>query len=242
MHRLLTYRKPNQPPYNQPPQEPINLASLHRDVDSLIMSVRLEFTANPLNTAVQQKLKALLDLQNILQQQRLPDAQLKQIRDQVSQLSASSAKPTPPPPAPAALPAHIPNPAVSTPPIGTVPAQAPQPNLQALLNPNTLAELIKATAQKPTPTQQTQPYTQPAVPPPSLAAAVQPPTSLAESPLIASLRARGLLPPATGTPTTTPPNLPFIIPGQPAYTPVPANTNSQGVKIKVPMTSASIRM
>ncbi|EZF31005.1 hypothetical protein H101_05364 [Trichophyton interdigitale H6] len=233
---------PNQPPYNQPPQEPINLASLHRDVDSLIMSVRLEFTANPLNTAVQQKLKALLDLQNILQQQRLPDAQLKQIRDQVSQLSASSAKPTPPPPAPAALPAHIPNPAVSTPPIGTVPAQAPQPNLQALLNPNTLAELIKATAQKPTPTQQTQPYTQPAVPPPSLAAAVQPPTSLAESPLIASLRARGLLPPATGTPTTTPPNLPFIIPGQPAYTPVPANTNSQGVKIKVPMTSASIRI
>ncbi|EFE44121.1 hypothetical protein TRV_01081 [Trichophyton verrucosum HKI 0517] len=233
---------PNQPLYNQPPQEPINLASLHRDVDSLIMSVRLEFTANPLNTAVQQKLKALLDLQNILQQQRLPDAQLKQIRDQVSQLSASSAKPTPPPPAPAALPAHISNPPVSTPPIGTVPAQAPQPNLQALLNPNTLAELIKATAQKPTPTQQTQPYTQPAAPTPSLAAAVQPPVSLAESPLIASLRARGLLPPATGTPTTTPPNLPFIIPGQPPYAPVPANTNSQGVKIKVPMTSASIRI
>ncbi|KAK2873436.1 hypothetical protein FQN49_002377 [Arthroderma sp. PD_2] len=244
MHSSLTYRQPNPQVYNQQPQESINLASLHRDVDSLILSVRLEFTANPLNTAVQQKLKALLDLQSILQQQRLPEAQLKQIRDQVSQLSASSAKPTPTP-APAALPAHISTPAIPTPPMGTIPSQTPQPNLQALLNPNTLAELIKATAQKPTPNPQSQPYAQPVVSAaPALAAAVQPSAStpLNDSPLIASLRARGLLPPATTASTATPPTLPFIISGQPAYTPPAANPSTQDATIKVPMTSASIRI
>ncbi|KAM5463975.1 mRNA 3' end processing factor [Microsporum audouinii] len=244
-HQMPTngHAYPNQQSYNQQPQEPTNLASLHRDVESLILNVRLEFTANPLNIAVQQKLKALLDLQSILQQQRLPEAQLKQIRDQVSQLSAASSKPTPQP-APAALPAQLSTPAISTPPIGTIPPQNPQPNLQALLNSNTLAELIKATAQKPTPTQQSQPYTQPAVSAPTLAAAVQPaaPSPLAENPLIASLRARGLLPPATGTPTTTSPALPFIIPGQPTYTPPAANPNAHDIKIKVPMSSASIRI
>ncbi|KAF3483559.1 mRNA cleavage factor complex component Pcf11 [Arthroderma uncinatum] len=234
---------PNPQAYNQQSQEPINLAALHRDVDSLILSVRLEFTANPLNTAVQQKLKALVDLQSILQQQRLPEAQLRQIRDQVSQLSASSAKPTPTP-APAALPAHISTPAISTPPMGAIPPQAPQPNLQALLNPNTLAELIKATAQKPTPNPQSQPYTQPVASAPTLAAAVQPAaaTSLNNNPLIASLRARGLLPPATAISTATPPTLPFIIPGQPTYTPPAATPHAQDAKIKVPMSSASIRI
>ncbi|KAK2732619.1 hypothetical protein FQN57_002596, partial [Myotisia sp. PD_48] len=221
------------------PQEPINLASLHRDVESLVISARLDFASKPLDSSAHQKLKALLDLQSILQQQRLPDDQLRLIRDQVSQLSISMDKPT-------SQQSSTINPHVSTPtmtpsipvaPVTSVPTQIQQPNLQALLNPNTLAELIKATA---TPSSHTPPppMNQLQIPP------AAPQTSLpsAENSLIASLRARGLLPPApTSSTTPIPPNLPLLVPGRTGYTPVPQSTQ-QDIKIQVPMSSASIRI
>jgi pre-mRNA cleavage complex 2 protein Pcf11 len=60
--------------------------------------VRGEWALNPSDTGIQQKLKALFDLQTILklQHQQLPPEQIRQIQEQVIQLS-----PAPAPPAPA---------------------------------------------------------------------------------------------------------------------------------------------
>ncbi|PGH06339.1 hypothetical protein AJ80_08173 [Polytolypa hystricis UAMH7299] len=224
-------------PYGQPNQESVDLGALHRDIEKLISNAQTDFASNPLDPSIQQRLKALLDLQTILQQQKLPQDQLKLIRDQVSQLS-SAPRPISRPPStlpPAALPFQ---------------SQTPQPNLQALLNPNTLAGLIKATANQqsrtPPPPQVTT-FTQSlatSTPPPSIPAATAPVTT--ESPLIASLRARGLLPPISSTSSTpTPPSLPFILSGQAGLAPAVVPTQSPQtpeVKTSVPMTSGSIRI
>lgn len=226
------------------------MASIHRDIENLIGSARAEFAANPFDTAVQQRLKALLDLQVILQRQQLSPDQLKLVKDQVSALApalkSSSTQPF--------STASIPMPNISTPPSQPFPQATPQPNLAALLNPNTLASLIKATANR-------QGVTPP--PPSAVPSAVtgiapnlqpstgtpQPATApVAENPLIASLRARGLLPPvpSLGTPAaTTPLSLPLLMPGQAGYTPpasvsVPQTTTD--ITINVHLSTASIKM
>lgn len=230
----------------------VDLDALNRDLESLVASARTDFANNPFNTVSQQRLKALLDLQSILQRQQLTQDQLKLVRGQVSALAASSPSPAaqnPPPNAPApasasaAGPLAAPPAAVSTPPTQT----ASQP-LQQLLNPGTLAELIKATAgrQQPTPPPQI-PSTLPPIPQiPQARNTVQP---AAENPLIVALRSRGLLPPASAPPSLasgTPPNmggLPFIIPGQARATP-PAATPQASVSSSsiVPMNTASMKM
>lgn len=247
--------QPQQPygqPYQQPQQGSIDLAALHRDIEHLITSARADFARNPLDPSIQQRLKALLDLQSILQRQQLPEDQLRLIRDQVSQLSATAPAPRPVSTMPApSVPAPAPAPVMTNPP---PPVPTPQPaipaNLQALFNPNTLAELIRATTNAQTrtpPPPIPQPITQPNPAPISAPASTAPAATAAENPLIASLRARGLLPPTTGAPVapTPPPNLPFILPGQAGFTtgtpPMPP-VQPVNVKINVQMSSASIRM
>ena len=248
--------QPQQPygqQYQQPQQGPIDLAALHRDIESLIAGARADFARNPLEPSIQQRLKALLDLQSILQRQQLPEDQLKLIRDQVSQLSAAAPAPRPVSSMPApSIPAPAPAPVITNPPPPVPTPQAALPaNLQAFFNPSTLAELIRATTNAQTrtpPPPMPHPVTQPN-PAPISAPASTAPAAAAENPLIASLRARGLLPPpATGAPPITPtppPNLPFIIPGQAGFTaPTPSIPPVQpvDVKINVQMSSASIRM
>lgn len=190
---------------------------------------------------MQQRLRALLDLQGILQRQELTQEQLKLVRDQVSALGPVS------------------NPVMSNPaPIPTVPSIStpPMPNpaqpYQHLLNQGTLAELIKATATRQQPTPPPQPPTnivpqipQNSTPQPAVASA-------AENPLIASLRARGLLPPVStpSVPPTTPapavaPAFPFIVPGQIRYTPpvsTPQVSNASDITLNVQMNTTSIKM
>ncbi|EDN05481.1 predicted protein, partial [Histoplasma mississippiense (nom. inval.)] len=230
-------------PYGQPLQDLIDLSALHRDIENLISTARTDFANNPLDPSLQQKLKALLDLQNILQQQKLPQDQLKLIRDQVSQLS-----PTPKPQLP---PRVVPTPPVTQGPVQPIQSHTPQPNLQSLLNPATIAELIKATAnqQSRTPPPPPLPHIAPFLQPQASSTPPPPPHStapnLAENPLIASLRARGLLPPAAASAPPTPPNLPFILSGQSVYTPpavISQLPNPLEVKINIQMTSASIRI
>ncbi|OAX81705.1 hypothetical protein ACJ72_03949 [Emergomyces africanus] len=240
-------------PYGQPLHESIDLDALHRDIENLISTARTDFANNPLDPSIQQRLKALLDLQNILMQQKLPQDQLKLIRDQVSQLSPQAPQPQPQPQPPLRV--------ASTPPITQtilpIQSQTPQPNLQALLNPATIAELIKATTSQqsrtPPPPQpphlpsflQPQATSTPPPPVPTTAPTTTAPTPT-ENPLIASLRARGLLPPPTASAPPTPSNLPFILPGQSGgYTPPVAFSqlaNPSEVKINVQMTSTSIRI
>lgn len=238
-----------------PPQthrQDIDLSYLNRDVDALIASAKIDFANSPFNPVSQQRLKALVDLQAILQKQQLAPDQLKLVRDQVSALAATR----PPSVGPNAATNGS---TMSAPPqIHTPPAQPVSQPLQHLLNHNTLAELIKATASR-----------QQSTPPPQIPAALSqipqmpqmpqyphqsvPPQPAPENPLIAALRARGLLPggptPASPTPSTSTPvpgrsNLPFILPHglqpttpAPAQTPIPSNGSSG-----VPMSTASMKI
>ncbi|KAJ5319393.1 ENTH/VHS [Penicillium brevicompactum] len=231
------------PPPNQ--RQDVDLNHLNRDVDGLIAAAKVDFANSPFNPVCQQRLKALVDLQAILQTQQLTQDQLKLVRDQVSQLAATrpSAPPSAPTPAPVTAPAV---PQISTPPV----PPAAQP-FQQLLNSETLAGLIKATAarQQPTP------------PPPMPAAMPQMPQipqqtgtpQPAENPLIAALRAQGLLPAsptppsllpsASATPAPGISTLPYFMsngiqPTPPPVAQVPATNSTSGV----PMNSASMKI
>lgn len=213
----------------------VDLETLNRDLESLVASARNEFANSPFNPVSQQRLKALLDLQNILQRQQLTQDQLKLVRDQVSALAVSStATPAQNPSLHAAAPAPAVAPPVS---VSTPPTQSISQPLQQLLNPGTLAELIKATAGRQQPT-----------PPPQISSTSNTPQPSTENPLIAALRARGLLP-SSAPPSLssgTPPSgaaLPFIIPGQARATPpAPTPQGSMPPSSTVPMTTASIKM
>lgn len=196
---------------------------------------------------MQQRLKALLDLQGILQRQELTQEQLKLVRDQVSALAPVS---KPVLSAPQTLTPNIP--ATSTPSLAVPPTQTiPQP-LQQLLNPGTLAGLIKATAARQQPTPPPRPTNiLPQIPTGS--STPQPVvTSTSENPLITTLRARGILPSVpAAVPTSAAPApplasvFPFIVPGQVRYTaPVtaPQISNASDITIDVKMSTASIKM
>ncbi|KAL2066454.1 hypothetical protein VTL71DRAFT_2525 [Oculimacula yallundae] len=217
------YGLPQRPPsqqYSPPPptstgywqqqQQPLSqgqssaedgIAKLNNDIEKLIASSRAEWPQNPHDTSIGTKLKALLDLQTILQSQKLPPDQIALIKEQVAQLSR------------APQPAHkIQSPAMQIPtPVAATPAPAQQPTLSSILGPGALAALLaRSTAATPPvqasvirspPTTVAQPSYQP---PPSNSASVEPLS------LLDKLRAAGVLPSA---PTPNPPA---------SYTPTPA--------------------
>ncbi|KAL2179897.1 uncharacterized protein P884DRAFT_275492 [Thermothelomyces heterothallicus CBS 202.75] len=91
------------PPYQPPaagsvygtPQPGISIDKLKDDIQQLIIAERAEFAQNPLDTSKQTRLKALLDLQTIIQSQDMPQDQLMIIRDRVAEL-AVKIRPQPP--------------------------------------------------------------------------------------------------------------------------------------------------
>ncbi|OJJ56332.1 hypothetical protein ASPSYDRAFT_156190 [Aspergillus sydowii CBS 593.65] len=220
----------------------VDITSLNRDVEVLIAAARNEFANNPLDPSVQQRLKALLDLQGIMQRQQLTQEQLKLVRDQVSALAPKGSNPQSQP-----APPHLP--VTSTPTIGTPPvAQSFSQPLQQLLNPGTLAELIKATAAR---QQSTPPPQVPTLPQIPVSSTPQIPTSGAENPLVAALRAKGLLPAASAPPAAPVPppaaggTFPFIVPGQVRYTPpvpTPQAVSTTDIQVNVQMNTASIKI
>ncbi|OCL08750.1 hypothetical protein AOQ84DRAFT_376453 [Glonium stellatum] len=84
----------------------IDLDKLNSDIEKLISSARSEWALNPSDTGIQQKLKALFDLQTILKHQQLPPEQIRQIQDQVIQLSPA---PAPSAPTSTSVPNSIPS-------------------------------------------------------------------------------------------------------------------------------------
>lgn len=189
-----------------------------------------------------------------MRNQQLTQDQLRLVRDQLSAFRpqtpvVQNPAPSAPPPPAAAAAAPVPPPA----PVPTPPSQPPSQSLQNLLNSRTLAELIKNTAirQQPTPPPAI-PNVMPQLPQmpqmPQMPAASH--TPLPENPLIAALRSRGILPPAsappvmgsTGQPPTGDP-LPFLVPGGMRSTPpVPTPPVSIPVSSTVPMNTASMKM
>lgn len=154
--------------------------------------------------------------------QQLPPDQILLIQTQVAQLSNTQklAIPTPapaPPPAPTPMPTLVAAPPVSQ-----------QPDLQALFSSNALANLL-ASANKTQQTTATPPLHQAPLPPTPLPSSQPPITSApmpagGENPLIASLRAAGMLPPNPNTPISGAVNSgppPFGYPPPPTTTQTP---------------------
>ncbi|KAF8468373.1 hypothetical protein BDZ91DRAFT_108225 [Kalaharituber pfeilii] len=203
----------NQPPHGlnlQPQPQPLaglpimagsptSVETLHSDITSLIETAKKRFAENPFDEEGQKRLKALLDLQSIIQTQQLPPAQLAMVKDQLYKL-ANPSPPPPPPPPPAPIP-QLPVP---------VPAPLQAPNLAQLL-----AGSLSQFAPAPTPPP-------PAVPIPQISQVTIPqPTPPAQVPaisdaasLFASLQSAGLLP---GLPSLSvhPPPPPPVIPQAP---------------------------
>lgn len=203
---------------------------LNRDISNLITSSKAEFAQSPYDGSIQTRLKALLDLQTILQTQRLPPDQIAMIKDQVAQLSAAS-QPAPRIPSPRPAP-------VATP----TPQSQSQPTLSSLLGPGGLAALLAR--QSTTPQVPKHPPPQAAVPIRSPQPQIALPSQLSFQPasltpvqtsvsmpaanpnsLLERLRAAGMLPAAPAVSSTPsqppsvlggsmppgfPPSLPFI--------------------------------
>ncbi|KAI6249215.1 hypothetical protein HI914_02370 [Erysiphe necator] len=105
-----------------------SIDSLNGDVDRLIMESKAAWARNMQDTAVSTRLKALLDLQSILQNQKLPPDQISLIRTQVAQLSE-------------ACKTQSMIQAPRTPTLATS-VQTPQTSVDSLLGPGALAALM----------------------------------------------------------------------------------------------------
>ncbi|TPX11020.1 uncharacterized protein E0L32_008057 [Thyridium curvatum] len=171
--------QPPAPAYGAPPAQPggLSMGSLSQDVEQLITACKAEFAQNVHDASIQTRLKALLDLQSLLQAQHLPPDQLMLIKTRVDELSvemrgrkAPSYTPTPPVTVPPYQPPpHQPPAAAPVPPPATAPPPAAGVSLDALLGRGALASLLARQSATPSATPQAAaPYT----PPPPAAAAV----------------------------------------------------------------------
>ncbi|KAF2274284.1 uncharacterized protein EI97DRAFT_451838 [Westerdykella ornata] len=140
---------PSQVPTPQPPVTSIDLESLKADLAKLIASTRGAWEATPTDLALAQKLKALMDLQTVLNTQTIPPQQLQAIRTQIQALSP------PPPP----VQTYVPPIATTPQPFIPSPQQAAPPSLPPASGGFNLAQLLAQArppvAQTPTPTQPT---------------------------------------------------------------------------------------
>lgn len=211
------------------PQDDLN--KLKADIHGLIAGFQTEFARNPYDSQVQTKLKALLDLQAVVQTQQLNSDAIGMIKKQVAQLQAVQSQPNPPPsatpqqsqwqaPTPVALPFQPPPPIPQS--FAPTPSAQP-PAAPPAFAPGILEQLLASTAngQKPsTPVVQAALKSMPPPPP-----ATQSPRTAAATPaapignsLLDALRAANILPAsASATPVPAPgPPVP------PAAAPVPA--------------------
>ncbi|KAM6483847.1 hypothetical protein HDV62DRAFT_308013 [Trichoderma sp. SZMC 28011] len=203
----------------------ISVETLNSDIQNLIVAMRAEFSQNPHDGGVQSRLKALLDLQGVVQHSNLPPDQLELIKNKVTELAAvtmraplarNSATSTPPIPAPAtapplALPVHPPSTSVTP---SAVPAaqSAASVTLDSLLGKGAMAALLSMQSANSQNTTPQPPFAGAPIRSPPMNH-IEPPKAAAApnaSSLLDQLRAAGMLPPAT------PPNMPAQIP-----TPIP---------------------
>ncbi|KXJ96929.1 hypothetical protein Micbo1qcDRAFT_199683 [Microdochium bolleyi] len=216
------------------PQAGISIDSLNDDIQRLIAAFRAQIAQNPHDTSMQTRLKALMDLQTILQLQNLPQEQLVLVKNQITELAvtirASSAQ-APTPVQPVAVAPPLPPPAAK-------PAAAPKVSLDSLLGSGALAALMarnSVTPQPPTPQPPAAAAALRSPPPPRQAEVPKPAAAPASSgnpmDLLNALRARGLIggsaPPPSNNSTPVPaaislppppppglPTLPIPLPGQ----------------------------
>ena len=87
---------PYQPPgagQYPPGNAGISVDKLNNDIQNLIVATKTEFSQNPHDASIQTRLKALLDLQGVVQSTNLPPDQLELIKNKVTELAAVTFKP-----------------------------------------------------------------------------------------------------------------------------------------------------
>ncbi|KAL8281797.1 hypothetical protein RB597_009490 [Gaeumannomyces tritici] len=165
-------------PYGPPAQDGVSIDALNNDITQLVSATRMDIARNPYDAVLQTKLKALLDLQVILQQGSLPRDQLVLVKNQVDELSvknmagshaahAPQQQQYPPAAAPdyARYSTHTPPVAAPVAPPASAPPAVPL-SLDALLGKGALAALLAAGRQTATPQQGGAAAAAPPPPPP----------------------------------------------------------------------------
>ncbi|KAF4451371.1 hypothetical protein F53441_5637 [Fusarium austroafricanum] len=175
--------------------------SLSNDIRNLIVAIQAEASRNPQDVGVQTRLRALHDLQGIVNSTSLPPDQLELIKNKVTELAAVNMmapltqRPAPTPPVPVQARPMPPVSVAHPPPAAPAPAQEGV-TLDALLGKGALAALMarqSATPQSSTPTPQP-PQVQPEPPKPPM-------PSMSAIPSMAPMPSMSGMPPIPGMPT-----------------------------------------
>ncbi|KAI1781140.1 hypothetical protein F4818DRAFT_398082 [Hypoxylon cercidicola] len=204
------------------PQAGISIDALKDDIHRLIAASQAQIAQSPHDPSIQTRLKALMDLQTILQTQNLPQDQLVLVKNRIAELAVNiRATPAQPP---------ISTPTPQAPPVAVAPppTAVPKMSLDSLFGAGTLATLMARNSVTPK-TSAPHPLPPPApvavpTPPPQRVefqkpAPTQPlpPPSSDPLALMNMLRKAGMLPPATpasnsaAVPQATP-LIPFPVP------------------------------
>ncbi|KAI1281829.1 hypothetical protein F5Y07DRAFT_353942 [Xylaria sp. FL0933] len=226
-HANTTSRSTPQPPSSsafQPPhlggyglaqQRGISIDALNDDIQRLTAAFKAQLAQAPHDLIIQTKLKALMDLQTILQTQNLPQEQLVLVKNQIADLAVNMRAPPAQTSTPVSLPTSV---AVAPPPVAV-----PKVSLDSLFGQGALAAIMARTSsasQTPTPQPPAAPVPLRSPPPQKVEPqkAAPPPTDPLA--LMNMLRQAGMLPPptpitsATPVPSTAPSTttLPFSLP------------------------------
>lgn len=201
----MAYHHPQLGGYGTP-QVGISVEALKQDIRGLITASESQLAQSPHEPSIQKRLKALVDLQSILQTQNLPQDQIMLIKNQITDLAVTIR-------APQVYPATTPTPLPQSVAVAPPPAATPKVSLDTLFGAGTLAALVARNSVTP---QASAPYVHP--PPPAAihtpAQRVEPqkPTMTQPAPpsdpkaLMDMLRQAGLLPTSNpvGTSATGP--------------------------------------
>ncbi|KAL8690039.1 MAG: hypothetical protein Q9218_004424 [Villophora microphyllina] len=239
------YQAPYQPPnpYASQPSPLQDLSSILQEIEHLIFTTKHEFAARHWDTGLQIKLKALLDLQLLLKNQRLLPHQIQQVRDQVTELvqtSQPAPRATALPPVPMSLPDPAPTPIPSS--YAAPPSSITQPSadLGSLITSNALADILAsaARAKQSTPVPSVSPNVpHPPYPPVSTPQAPPNPTAAPSSStasLLDNLKALGVI-----ASHTSAPNGGIATPQPPSQFPPPPQVSLNAPIVKPANTSRS---
>ncbi|KAI0397155.1 hypothetical protein F5Y17DRAFT_416478 [Xylariaceae sp. FL0594] len=192
-------------------QPGISIDSLKDDIQRLTAAFTAQIAQNPLDPVIQTKLKALMDLQTILQTQNLPQDQLVLVKNQIADLAVNMRAPQ----AQTSAPVASPNPVAVAPP----PVVAPKVSLDALFGSGALAAIMARNSGTPkasTPQPPVVPVPIRSPPPEKAEAQKTAPVPTDPNALLSMLRQAGILPPPTPATAagpapsrTAPPSLPF---------------------------------
>ncbi|KAI1460861.1 hypothetical protein F4805DRAFT_415867 [Annulohypoxylon moriforme] len=159
MPATLAFQPPQLGGYGVP-KAVISIDALNDDVQRLILASKAQIAQAPHDPSLQRRLKALVDLQTVLQTQNLPEDQLVLVKNQIADLAVTIRAP----PAQTTTPTPVPQPVAVAPP----PAAAPKISIDSLFGPGALAALM---ARKSTTPQASTPYP----PPPAVPVPTPPP-------------------------------------------------------------------